>query len=152
MDDRGQSESFRVITVHAYNLICTILVTFLFGNDIHKLSVSTNFLVRSTCSARPDMYIFSSLGPILILRFILDLRRASTSMDLSIDDIGTSGPSASLTGSLVFNRAVDEFCAPVASLSLPSPLGEDLYMQWDETEASSEEVESDGLSGVSLPE
>ncbi|KAI0728321.1 hypothetical protein C8Q72DRAFT_795328 [Fomitopsis betulina] len=97
-------------------------------------------------------YINFPLGPILILRFILDLRRASTSMDLSIDDIGTSGPSASLTGSLVFNRAVDEFCAPVASLSLPSPLGEDLYMQWDETEASSEEVESDGLSGVSLPE
>lgn len=77
-------------------------------------------------------------------------------MTVTTSDIGTT-PQATLAsrpGTLVFLAGtIDELCAPVVSLSLPSPIDEDLYEEWDEVELSCEEVRSHVLAGsdVSLP-
>lgn len=122
-----------------YNSNCTMLDNLLIYSIPHH-PVSIGFLVMlSTCMTRNG----SRIGPILIMRFILDLRRTSSPISVTTSDLGTVLAQAALTdrtNSLVFKAStVDEIRTSVVSLSLPSPLQVDeAHMQWDELEASYE--------------
>lgn len=92
--------------------------------------------------------MFSSIGPILISRFILGLRRASLRMAVTTStapQASVTDQAASSTSALEFaSSTVGESVTPVMLLSLGSSLDEDLSTQWDELAVSYGEIGGDG--------